>query len=1565
MNGSGIADDAEIPAYRAFISRELFCHLRPLLSPVVGVPDLRQLGDTGGLENRASLQFLFDLYGVVKDELRAVLEQRVADRQFIDERTWACFELNAGLQIGFRDVNYRTVIGQEDADGRIVIGPRSEKYCRMGGGNAIAPLPDFLKGSHVTLFGPPDDAKLSINAMNALHRALDGEPAIVAELVKDFHGSVKWGADDEDSKTPRRDALIMSGENLTGCLDRTISHVDARTGKAYRLAADHLSVPIKRFPGLALPCAFLFNGSDPIPLHLYDFALHLFANWSNPEALVFYVPKLENEEEARYIHTMIKHAERMISSIHPQYRLGTVRVMIVLENPRAMFRLNEMMDALHPYFAGASLGWHDFLASTARLMKNDANYRIPVKADPNIVINHIKASHDLLAEVVGSRGGIKVGGMYGVLPSDADMHGASFQLAIKGFIKDVAAQMKRNLDGFWVAHPDFVRLGVALVEAWKRSRSGEPAMFDRLVCALLLPEHHGEVLDFIHGSDVRGLDREDFLYPRAMLVADGRESGSVANNSADEIRYNIFQSLQYLTDWLCGNGCVALPAQIDGVAIRVMDDLATAERSRWEVWHELHHGRFPAADFVRIAHEEVHFIRKDLSDARKIVQVKWNERTRKWYPVAMNLMMQLMASETPVEFATELLLPFTLDTIRDHEDPWAAVCAIEPAKYAIPKRVERLNRYFGICGSGRFAIEMAGNPVFDARAAERIVRTFTLDEINEAAHFHGDIGESSTSLDAVAGAEQAGVLAEGQQISTELRALGAKYRAKFGFKFLIAAQGRFGSELLEALRPRLNGSLEAEIANAREALWQITKNRVQSQSIDHVESEIAAAMAKHGVSGASVCVMDEGCSIQQLDFGTQGGRDLVTPVIPPSRFEIASLSKCVGTCFAMEFFRRAGISLSTAVNALLAKTSSIYRVRSLDGDHPEWADEVSIEHLLSHQAMNAHYVNGIPTTESMPTLRELLDGNTRLGYDTIGAINKPGTKFQYSGGGFMVLQHLIESIGSAPIDQLMRELLHDLGMVDCTFAATTGHKRYPALAAGAVATAADVGRFLVALADAHRDLRGWGPISHETAVRMLSGSDKGAVEFMGCKMGLGIFVAEGGPNRLAIHQGANEGFRSLFVHCHAGPDTGKGFVILSTGDHAGMLFVAEVAQILLRHLAIGGVDQTRWPTIGSESCEDIPQEKRVNTGYRDLIFAVFEPDLPEAIVEHGPLDPLAQFNLAIGARIEGVSNQRFARAENLISPHLPTFDPTLFGKQGKIMDSWESVRHNEAGFDWLILGLAVAATIDCVSISTQFHLGNHAEEFELEGWDEQRRAWQTIVPRMKLQGHSMHGAVSVSGESRFRRVRVRIYPDGGLTRLGLYGKGLPADERARLLSTPCRSFPAFDAQTRKPITPKFMTTPAEIEAILARHCHGEVDLASAAFGGRIVSASNEHYSPATNVISPYPPLNMMDGLESARSRTAGHSENVVIALGRVAKIARIELDFSHFVNNNPREVSIDGSTQGGWTPLVARTNVKAFGGNSIAFAIKDNGRLDQVRVTIFPDGGVNRVRVWCYDQNNA
>lgn len=1497
----------EIPYYHDYISPQLAAALLRE-SRALG-HGLSEVGKGGGLETAEALEFLSKLYVRTKSRLGKVLRQRALDRKFMDERVAACHAFNRELGRDWLDPTYATIVGLEDSDGRVVIGPLTANYARRGG-KAVAPLPDFLQGPHVTLFGPPDSAKLAINAMNAYHRKLPTEPAIVAELLGKV--SPMWGADDEDSKTPLRVDLVDAAMNLTACFEGTLELSEGN--KHYALAGDHLSLPIKRFPGLALPCTFLFHEGNPIPLHLYDFALHLFRNWANPRALVFYVPKLENEEEAAYIHHMIATAEEMIQELHPSYELGTVRLMIVLENPRAILRAHEIMDALFPYFAGASLGWHDYLASTARVFKNDSNYRIPVKADPNIVIKYIKASHLLLAEAVGSRGGIKVGGMYGILPAAGS---DSLQITLKGFIKDVITQMKRDLTGFWVAHPDFVRLGLALVEAWKRRQIGEARFLNELVTGLLEAKYHKEILGFIEGADIEGLDIDDPNYVRSLIVADIKESDFIPNNHPDEIRYNVFQSLQYLTDWLSGNGCVALPTIIDGIPVRVMDDLATAERSRWEVWHELHHGRFSTEEFIKIAHQEMNFIRRDLSDGKKIVQVKWDERTARWYPIALRLMLQLMTDPDPVEFATELLMPFTVDRVRSAEDPWQKVNELDPRKFALPHYVERYHHYFEICGVDRFARAMAENLVEDAKLAEEIILGFSPDEIIEAASFHGDIGQTKATLDARAAAEQAGVT-QGDDLLEQ----GEAYRKKFGFKFLISAKGKSATELSAALHARMNNSPAQEIENARRALWEISEKRMTGG--------FRLALPK-GLAGAAVAInYHHHTQVVNLGESVRGS----APVTDSTLFEIASLSKTFASAMALEYFRAQGIPLSTPVNELFARTSSPFRLKS---PNQGWAESVTVEHLLSHSALNMHYVKGIPSDLPFPSVTDFLNGGH--GYEPLQIIAEPGKEFHYSGGGFLVLEHLLESLSGKPIAELRNfpvsfdpETPCAAGYLD-SGPVPGGHYNFPALAAGGFATAGDVARFLRNLTTAYQSLEGAPGISHDTACLMLHGSDKGCREFMGCDMGLGVFVAEAGPNKLAIHQGANEGFRALYIQCVQGPDAGKGFVVLANGDNKAVAAIAEMARALLQALKIEGIDFSRIPTEFDFSA--LSQEQIVNLGYKKLIFDAFLPSLPEAITEKGTLDPLADRNLVVGGKIISVSNQKFARAENLLSPHLPVFDPTLFGRQGKIMDSWETARHNPAGFDSLVIELAKPSSIRFVHLSTKFHDGNQAEQVRLSGWT--GSAWKEFF-HTPMAGHAHLEAELPHPTPVFSRIRVEIFPDGGLTRLGLFASPIPLSPGVRYADP--------IPKAKKPLTLSFHGKPLPMP-----------NLASQAAGAVVESASNEHYGPAAQVISPYPPIHMFDGLESARSRKPGHHEEVVIRLARPGRIERVILDFTFFVNNNPLFVSLEGKSEGRWLVLAPKTKVKAFAGNEKEFLFQRPELFSHLRVTTYPDGGINRIKV--------
>ncbi|HYX34805.1 MAG TPA: serine hydrolase [Oligoflexus sp.] len=1546
---------SDIPYYEKFLSPGLKRYLLQRATPVSGRSGLMGVGPSGGLETADALQFLSELHDELLHDLNLVLESRDADRAFIDQRCLALTLFNEEQQRDFLSPAYQTVLGLEDGNGRIVFGPKRPDYVKLGG-EPIAPLPPYLQGPHVTLFGPPDTAKMAINAVNSYHRKLPNEPAIVEEILRDCPYLPKWGADDEDSKTPLRNDLIAAGENLSRCFDGTLTAADEGSGKKYELRKDRPALPIKRFPGLALPCAFLFKGETPVPLHLYDFALHVFHNWQRPEALVFYVPKLETEDEARYIHRMVSATETKLQKLHASYQKGTIRLMIVLENPRAIFRVHEIMDALYPYFAGASLGWHDYLASTARLFKEDRNYRIPSKTDPNIVIRYIKASHRLLADVVGPRGGIKVGGMYGVLPSSSDLASPSFQVTLKGYMKDVITQLKRKLSGFWVAHPDFVRIGLALVAAWEKRQAGQTGHLQTLIQSLLLAPHAEEVQRFVDGPDIEGLDPDHPLYARSLIVTDLKVDENTRNHRPEEIRYNVFQCLQYLADWLAGNGCVALPASLEGIPVRVMDDLATTERSRWEVWHEIRHGRFPLHDFLRIAFEELTFIRKDLSHAQKIVQVKWNEHTAQWYPIAFKLMLRFMTDEKPVEFVSELLLPFTVDELRKSDDPWQALEAIDPDRLTFEPSIERFITWFECLGHQNFAAVMSRALVPDLAQGENLVKKLSFEELVAAAAFHGDIGESKKTLDSMAAQEQSAVFQDEDAIRMELQKMGQDYKQKFGIKFLVSAQGKSGKELLDVLKQRIHNTKEQELDNARTALWSIARKRFMASPYAARLEIFPKLKAKHKIASAMISLLTP-----------DARQDLCLDADEQTWFEVASLSKSVASAFALEYFARKGFSLHSPVNQLLAQTKSDFRLPG------PWGDQVTLAHLMNHKALNLHYVKGVPASESMPPIKDFLRGNSRYGYEPVAVINPPGEVFKYSGAGFLVLEHVIQEMEGRPIDAITRPFLDALGMQDFSFQQETipgkiyadglrddgqlvpGRRlMFPAFAAGAMGTSAALGKFLTHLGQAYHNLEGSGPLSHDTARLMLYGTDQGCQDFMGCNMGLGVFVAEAGDNRLAIHQGANDGFRCLYLYCFAGPDRGKGVVTLCNGDFSGVLFNAEVAQEALKLLDMQGVDFAQFASRFDPS--RLKPEEVVNIGYRELVFKAFYPRLPEAILRQGTPSPLASFNLVTGARMVKVSNQLFGRAENLISPYEPAFDPALFGKEGKIMDSWETVRHNARPYDELILDLVKPGPIRYVRLSTQFHLGNQAAFIRLMGFSSGH--WLEILPMTPMEGHAQLLIDRGSDSSVYTSIRVQNYPDGGFTRLGLYSD-LPAAESQRykpLSEARCERFPEAIPQTRKPMSLPYHAQPKDMEANRARLKSGDrVNVASAALGATVLRASNEHYGPAIQVVSPYRPLNMFDGLESARSRKPGHHEEVVIRLAKSARLETLVADFTYFVNNNPLEMSVQGQWGDEWVDLVPRTWVKGFAGSQKLWNIQDERKFEVLRVQTFPDGGLNRL----------
>jgi len=181
------------------------------------VDGLVEVGRGGGLETPEALRFLVELYEEVKVDLGKTLAQRIQDRKFIDERVRACFEFNRDMGRDFLSQDYKTVIGLEDARGRVVFGAHRSDFASEGGAQ-IAPLPEFLKGPHVTLFRSAGFGENGDQRHECLSSQAPKGARPSSRNCLDL-SSPMWGADDEDSKTPLRSDLVDAATN-----SRDVSH---------------------------------------------------------------------------------------------------------------------------------------------------------------------------------------------------------------------------------------------------------------------------------------------------------------------------------------------------------------------------------------------------------------------------------------------------------------------------------------------------------------------------------------------------------------------------------------------------------------------------------------------------------------------------------------------------------------------------------------------------------------------------------------------------------------------------------------------------------------------------------------------------------------------------------------------------------------------------------------------------------------------------------------------------------------------------------------------------------------------------------------------------------------------------------------------------------------------------------------------------------------------------------------------------------------------------------------------------------------------------------------------
>jgi allantoicase len=323
-------------------------------------------------------------------------------------------------------------------------------------------------------------------------------------------------------------------------------------------------------------------------------------------------------------------------------------------------------------------------------------------------------------------------------------------------------------------------------------------------------------------------------------------------------------------------------------------------------------------------------------------------------------------------------------------------------------------------------------------------------------------------------------------------------------------------------------------------------------------------------------------------------------------------------------------------------------------------------------------------------------------------------------------------------------------------------------------------------------------------------------------------------------------------------------------------------------------------------------------------------------------DPLALPDLASRAlrgSVIAASDEFFAEKENLIKPGVATYSPHTFGHKGQVYDGWETRRRRGSlpgggpvgdEHDWVIVRLGAPGVVHAVVVDTAYFTGNFPQACSVEacfvaGYPDraalESARWTQIVPRSPLKGDTPH-VFEIAPHYRFSHVRLRIYPDGGVARLRVHGVVVP--------------------------------DPALLVGMT-------FDLAALENGGDVLACSDRFYSAPRNALSPGLSRVMGEGWETRRRRSAGN-EWLVVRFAAAGVVSLVELDTSGYIGNSPGMGELRASAGGdwgdssSWPPLLERTPL--LPDTPHRFRVSPDSACDLVRLDVFPDGGVARLRLY-------
>ena len=309
----------------------------------------------------------------------------------------------------------------------------------------------------------------------------------------------------------------------------------------------------------------------------------------------------------------------------------------------------------------------------------------------------------------------------------------------------------------------------------------------------------------------------------------------------------------------------------------------------------------------------------------------------------------------------------------------------------------------------------------------------------------------------------------------------------------------------------------------------------------------------------------------------------------------------------------------------------------------------------------------------------------------------------------------------------------------------------------------------------------------------------------------------------------------------------------------------------------------------------------------------------------------------VGGRVLATNDDFFAPKENLIKVAQPIWVEDKYTDRGKWMDGWESRRRRTPGHDWCILQLGIPGVLSQVLVDTSYFRGNFPESCSLEACAiEQSNVelagttpWAEVLPRSPLKGDS-HNVFAINDPQRYTHLRLKIYPDGGVARLRVFGKAVPELDRA------------LDTSDL-------------------------IDLAAVQHGGRILDCSDKFFSAPQNLLMPGASSGMHDGWETKRRRGPGY-DWVTLELGVAGTIQAVEVDTSYFKGNFPESCSLEICSEepganDSWSELLPRTPLSADAVHR--FEVAQRRRATRVRFNIYPDGGVARLRIYGLPDKSA